>query len=152
VTTGQAHWLTGRVQAYAAVWVGLIAVVGYLILSRPALDVTVLRQPGTMFATLPSGDVANFYNVQVFNRTRDDVPFEVAVVEPAGAALLPIGDLSRVAPHALLEGRLLVTLPRASARPDGVPVRIVVRQGGDTLQEIETSFVGPPQTTARSMP
>jgi cytochrome c oxidase accessory protein FixG len=152
VSTGHAHWLTGRVQAYAAVWVGLIGVVGYLVLTRPALDVTVLRQPGTMFATLPSGDVANFYNVQVFNRTREDVPFEIAVVEPAGAAVMPIGDLSRVAPHALLEGRLLVTLPRASARVAGVPIRLVVSRSGRILQEIETSFVGPPQAMARRMP
>jgi cytochrome c oxidase accessory protein FixG len=152
VSTGQTHWFTGRVQAYAAVWIGLLGVVGYLVLTRPALDVTVLRQPGTMFATLPSGDVANFYNVQVFNRTREDVPFEVAAVEPAGAVVMPIGDLSRVAPHALLEGRLLVTLPRASARVDGVPVRLVVSRAGRIVQEIETSFVGPPQATARRMP
>jgi polyferredoxin len=141
-------WLTGRVKAYATVWLVLISVVTYLIASRASLDVVVLRQPGTLFATLPDGSLANFYNVQVFNRTRAAVPFEIVAVAPEGAQVSPLGLLDGVAAHALLEGRLMVTVPVAEVADGGVPVRLAVRANGRVIQEISSSFIGRPAAHA----
>ena len=138
-------WLTTRVKAYAAVWVVLAATVTGLLAARPDLDVLVLRQPGTLFATVNGGDIANFYNVQVFNRTSRNLPFEIAVVEPQGARIMPLGPLSAVGAYALLEGRLLVTIPPANLHGSGTPVRFEVRAGGRTVQTIDSSFLGPAQ-------
>ena len=143
VVDGKLHWLTGRVKAYATVWLLLVSVVTVLIASRSSLDVVVLRQPGTLFATLPDGRLANFYNVQVFNRTGQHVPFEIVALEPAGAAVSPIGLLEGVDPHALLEGRLLLSLPEAGMAGT-TQVRLGVRANGQIIQDIASSFVGRP--------
>jgi cytochrome c oxidase accessory protein FixG len=143
VTAGRLQWLTARVRAYAIVWLVLVSGVTTLVVRRAPLDLLVLRQPGTLFATLPNGDTGNFYNVQVFNRTHDDLPFTIDVVEPAGAKVTPLGSLQQVAPHALVEGRLLVELPRAGLAGGTQPIRLAVRSGGRTIQEVQTSFVGP---------
>ena len=143
VLTGHLHWLTTRVKAYSLVWLVLVSVVTTLVVRRPDLDVIVLRQPGTLFATLPDGSIANFYNVQVFNRSHDDHPFEIAVVEPSVATVTPLGPLNDVQAHALTEGRILVTVPPAQVHGGAQPVRLVVRARGQILQDVRTSFVGP---------
>jgi cytochrome c oxidase accessory protein FixG len=143
VTGGAAHWLTGRVKAYVAVWLVMVAAVGVVLARRTALDVVVLRQPGTLYATLPDGRVTNFYTVQVFNRSRQPQDYEVDVVSPAGAAITPLGLPARVDAHDLLEGRMLVTLPASSAAANP-KLALAVRAGGRVMQRLESSFVGPP--------
>jgi cytochrome c oxidase accessory protein FixG len=143
VATGALHWMTGRVKAYSVVWLLLVSVVVTLVARRTDLDLLVLRQPGTLFATLPDGAIANFYNVQVFNRTPDARQFDIAVIEPATATVTTLGPLSVVQPHALVEGRLLVTVPPGLVAGGAQPVRLAVRANGKTIQEVRTSFVGP---------
>jgi cytochrome c oxidase accessory protein FixG len=143
VTGGAAHWLTARVKAYVAVWLVMAAAVGVVLARRTALDVVVLRQPGTLYATLPDGRITNFYTVQVFNRSRQAQDYDVDVVSPAGAAITPLGLPARVAAHDLLEGRMLVTLPSSSAAVSP-KLALDVRVGGRVVQHLESSFVGPP--------
>lgn len=145
VTEGRLRWLTVRSGAYAAVWLCLVTTVTWIVASRPALDVTTLRQPGTLFASLDAGRVGNFYNVQVFNRTGDTVAFEIRVVEPAGAVVTPLGLDFEVGPHAQLEGRMLVAVAQAAlGARQSVPVRLEVRAGGDVIQHLSSAFIGPP--------
>jgi cytochrome c oxidase accessory protein FixG len=127
---------------YAAIWIVLATTVTVLVARRPALDVVVLRQPGTLFATLPDGRIGNFYNVQVFNRTGDGIPFEIVAAEPRTASLTPLGLPGHVGPHALNEGRLLVAVPTSEVTP-GAPMRFDVVVAGAVVQHIATSFVGP---------
>jgi cytochrome c oxidase accessory protein FixG len=145
VDEGQVRLLTARSGAYAAVWVVLVSAVIWIVASRPALEVTTLRQPGTLFASLDAGRIGNFYNVQVFNRTGDHMPFEIRVVEPAGATVTPLGLDFEVGPHALLEGRMLVAVPQAElGERQSVPVRLEVSAGGEVIQELTSAFVAPP--------
>jgi cytochrome c oxidase accessory protein FixG len=143
VATGASRWFTGRVKAYAAVWLLLVSAVTTLIVRRPPLDVLVLRQPGTLFATLPNGDITNFYNLQVFNRTGTPVAFTIAVNTPAAARLTPLGPLDRVLAHGLLEGRLLLTIPADAMRGSATPVHLrVLAEGGESF-DVVTNAVGP---------
>jgi cytochrome c oxidase accessory protein FixG len=143
VAEGRLRWLTPRVLAYATIWLVLAGTVGTLVVRRPALDVLMLRQPGTLFATLPDGRVGNFYNVQVFNRTGAEVPFELVAAAPADAALVRLDLADRVGPHALNEGRLLVAVPPSAIDAGHQTVRVDVRVSGRTVQQLATSFIGP---------
>jgi hypothetical protein len=48
-----------------------------------------------------------------------------------------------VPPYALLEGRLLVTIPMTSLHGSSTPLRLAVRTAGGVIQTIDTSFLGP---------
>jgi polyferredoxin len=137
-------WLTRRVMAYSAVWLALVVAVGVVLARRAPMDVVVLRQPGTLYATLPNGDVTNFYNVQLFSRSRQPQPFELAAISPAGATLTPLGLGARVDGYDLVEGRLLVTIPRAALGTGASRVTFHLRSDGRLIQQLESSFVGPP--------
>ena len=141
---GTAHRrLAPRVWAYGLVWLVLVMAVTLVMVRRQVLDVVVLRQPGTMYATLPNGDVTNFYNVQVFNRSRRPQPYVLQMTEPSTAAITPLGLPSEVGAHDLVEGRMLVTMPAAGLAAGANRIRLVVRSGARTTQQIDSSFVAP---------
>ncbi len=143
VVTGETRWLTLRAAAYGTVWVVLLAAVTVLLASRRALDVLILRQPGTLYTTVGPDDVGNFYNVQALNRTARNTAFAIEVTRPAGASITALGAMGEVEPYGLLEGRLLLRLPRSSLSGPSTAVTFGVRTADGVVQTIESAFLGP---------
>ncbi|WP_396626701.1 cytochrome c oxidase accessory protein CcoG [Luteitalea sp.] len=144
VRTKQPNRLSWRVKAYAVVWLIMFSTAATLIARRPAMDVLILRQPGTLQTTLDNGDVSNFYNVQVINRTNTPFTLQYRVVEPAGGSITPLGPIGDMAPYGIIQSRLLLRLPSTAVKGTSTPVRIEVTQGGQLVEMVETSFLGIP--------
>jgi cytochrome c oxidase accessory protein FixG len=144
IRTGTTSWLTARVKAYAAVWTLLAASVVTLVVLRSDLDVLILRQPGTLYVAAED-TVANFYNLQVINRTARGYALEYRVVSPPGATITALGPAGRAAPNGLLESRLLVRVPSASLTGAATPVQFEVRADGKVIDLVTSSFLGPGQ-------
>jgi cytochrome c oxidase accessory protein FixG len=140
---GPRRALTGRVAAYAGVWLVLAVTVSVLLAGRRDLDVLILRQPGTLYATVPGGEIANFYDVQAFNRTPRQAQFTVEIVEPRGATITTLGQVGEVEAYGLSEGRLLLRVPASELAGASTPVRFAVRTPDGVVQTVESSFVGP---------
>lgn len=150
IRSGKTQWLTARVKAYAAVWLVLLTSAVTLVAARPVADVLVLRQPGLLFTTLDNDELANFYNVQVINRSPSSRPFEYRVLEPTGASVTALGDIANAPANSLVEGRLVIRVPRGSLTGTSTPVRIEVRSEDEVVQTVATSFLGP--ADARTTP
>jgi cytochrome c oxidase accessory protein FixG len=142
-STGRRRRLTARVAAYCAVWLVLATAVGALLLTRRDLDVVILRQPGTLYATAAGSDLTNFYQVQALNRTRHDTAFTIDVTRPRGGRILPLGAIDRVAAYGLLEGRLVLQLPVEAITGPSTPVTFAIRTDRGVVQTIESTFLGP---------
>jgi len=143
VREGRASWLTTRVKAYAAALTILGSAFVMLLAVRSDLDVLILRQPGTLYATVDASTIANFYNVQVINRTARPRTLEYVAVAPAGAGIVPLGPIASVTPNGVVESRLLLRVPRTSLSGPSTPVRFEVRSNGRVIQTIDSSFLGP---------
>jgi len=143
IQNGRRSWLSARVAGYSAAWLVLVTLVAVLLVWRDPLDVLILRQAGTMHAALPDGTVANFYTVQVFNRTGARVPFDIVGVRPAGTAVTRLGLSSAVEPHALLEGRLLLAVRPSQLTGAATPVQFEIRVAGQAPRVVTSSFIGP---------
>jgi len=144
IARGQSRWLTARVKAYAAVWFVLVVAVGGLAAARRDLDVLVLRQPGTLFVALDDGRrIGNFYNVQVINRTSHRHTLGYRVTSPEGATMTLLGPIGEAAPHALIDGRVLLQIPRRALTAPNTPVRFDILSDGHVVQTIDSSFLGP---------
>ena len=139
--TGGPRVVGWRVKAYAVVWVVLAIAAVTLIARRPDLDVLLLRQPGTVDATLSGGQRSNFYTVQIVNRSSRTYALTYHVVEPGGGAITPLGPIETVTPYGLMQGRFLLRLPADAAGQGSTPVRIEVRSGGVVVAEAGTSFL-----------
>ncbi|SFC99033.1 cytochrome c oxidase accessory protein FixG [Flexibacter flexilis DSM 6793] len=68
---------TARIAAYTAVLVVLVGLEGFLLMGRSPIESTVLRVPGMLYQTTEKGMLTNLYNVQIVNKTPEDL-----VVEP----------------------------------------------------------------------
>ncbi|MCC6163336.1 MAG: cytochrome c oxidase accessory protein CcoG [Acidobacteria bacterium] len=144
VRTGTRQVLTWRVKAYAAAWLVLLVAAVTLIARRPDMDVLILRQPGTLQTTLDHGDVSNFYNVQVINRTSRAFTLTYRVVAPEGGSITPLGPIHDVQPFGLVQSRFLLRLPGSAVTGTSTPVRIEVTQGGELVDTVDTSFLSIP--------
>jgi cytochrome c oxidase accessory protein FixG len=138
-----AAWWSPRVAAYAAVWTGLVVTVVTLLVTRPGLDVLILRQPGTMYATLAGGDIANFYTVQALNRTGRPEAFAIGVVDPRGATVTLLGPTGHVDPYAVAETRILLRVPPQALSGASTRVTFAVQSHGRMVQQVESAFLGP---------
>jgi cytochrome c oxidase accessory protein FixG len=132
-----------RALAYAAVWLVLVSTVAVLLARRPDLDVLILRQPGTLYATDADGDFANFYSVEALNRTASPARFSIEVVQPSGATVTTLGPLGDVGPYGVAEGRLMLRLPAGHVSGASTPVRFAVRAADGSVQTIDSAFLGP---------
>jgi polyferredoxin len=138
------RWITVRSAGYALVWVLLVGTVGRLLATRADLDVLILRQPGSLYASLPDGDVANFYTVQALNRTSRPATFVLDVLEPRQAVATTLGAIEPVEPHALRDGRFLIRMPRAALTGPSTRIKVRITAPGHEALILESSFLGPP--------
>lgn len=151
VRGGSVRLMRTRVVAYAAVWAVLVSSVIVLIMVRRDLDFVILRQPGTLYATIAGGDVANFYTLEGLNRSGRPAPFSVEVLAPAGAQVTILGS-SEVPPYGVLDARLLLRLPSSAVLGTTTPVRLAVRSGDRVVQQIDSAFLGPTTLSGRKSP
>jgi hypothetical protein len=121
----------------------LIAVAGVLLARRPAVDVLILRQAGSLFAQQANGDVVNLYTVQVFNRSGSPREVRIRATSPAAASVRPLAPFERVGAHAMQEGQFLLTIPKGSLEGLATRVRFEVQEGASAPWIVESSAIGP---------
>ena len=149
---GSAGRFGGRVAAYAAVWLVLAGAAIYMLATRPPLDVVILRQPGTLYATLAGGELANFYTVEALNRSGDAAAFTIDVLEPRGASVTILGPSPGIPAYGVLDARLLLRVPEESVTGPSTAVKFAIRSNGRVVQEIDSAFLGPASRAERQRP
>jgi cytochrome c oxidase accessory protein FixG len=152
VREGSRPRVGARVAAYGGVWVALVATGVFLLATRPDLDLVILRQPGTLYASVGNDEIANFYNVEALNRTNLPARFTIEVIEPRGATVTTLGAAPEIPANGVLDTRLLVRVPTSSIHAPSTPVTFVVRSNGRAVQQIDSAFLGPAQGAERQLP
>jgi cytochrome c oxidase accessory protein FixG len=141
ITQGQGSWLTTRVKAYMAVWLVLVSVVTTLFVLRSDVDVLILRQEGTLYATTEEG-IVNFYRLQLINKTSEDLPVTITVTEPKGATLRLLEPVTELKAGVINKSRFMLTIPKDHVDGD-LKATITVTSNGTVMKTVTTSFVGP---------
>lgn len=121
----------------------LLTTVSYLFITRPDLDVLILRQPGSMFQKMGTDEYANFYIFQGINKTYKDIPIEIQLVSPKQGKITLLGSLSTITNQTSKEMRFILTLPQNELTSSQTKVKFALVSNGKILKEIESSFVGP---------
>lgn len=141
---------TPRVAGYSGILVVLLATFFTLLGMRPDTETTILRQPGTLYQTLPGNRYSNIYEIKVINKTFEPIRYDLRLDHPAGE-LIPLGDFGKLPPQGLTEGRFLVRLSEAQLNSSKTEVSFRVYANGKQVETITSGFIGPelktPQTT-----
>ena len=130
---------TGRIGAYTGILGLLLAVLGFMLVSRPALDVTVLRAPGQLFQRETNGQIANLYSVEVINKTYRVLPIRFRLSNP-NARLRFVQPLTQIRPGELTKTMFFILLPETTLHQTNTPLTLDILSGNEVVDHVETSF------------
>jgi polyferredoxin len=143
IKEGKRLSLTGRIKAYSAVLLVLLATLVTLIVTRNDLDARLMRTSGMTYTSLPDGRIANLYNLKLANKTHKDIPF-VLKLEDANGEITTVGSGKQIVPkEAYANLQFFVKLNRSDVKSWKKIIHLGLYQGDKKLKTIEARFIGP---------
>lgn len=144
IKEGKQLKFNGRLVGYSIVLVALIGLLSYLLISRADVETTVLRVPGQLYQQTPEGNISNLYNIQIINKTFDDIPLRIEVLNPANAEIFRVGEATTLVPaNGMVEGVYFVEIPKSQLTGTKTSIRLGVYNDEDLLENLKTNFLGP---------
>ncbi len=144
VESGKSLKFTTRLAGYSVILVALLGLLSFLLISRTDVETTVLRVPGQLFQKSEDGRISNLYNIQIINKTFDDISLDIRILEHPGATITRVGEASLVVPaNGMLEGVYFVEFSVDQIDKVKTPILMGIYQGDELLEKIKTNFLGP---------
>lgn len=134
---------TPRIIAYSVVLVILLGVFGFALLGRTEIETTILRTPGTLFQETTEGNIVNIYNIQVANKTTNELTFELKLEDGVNGNLKLIKKERTVAKQGVFDSALLIEIPKNELKERKTKIEIGVYQNGKKIDDVKTHFIGP---------
>jgi cytochrome c oxidase accessory protein FixG len=136
--------LTTRIKAYSVVLLLLVTALGFMLVSRDDVDVTILRTSGSVYQTLPDGRIGNVYNAKLANKTHQDIPLQLKLEDLQGE--IEVVGKEIIAPK---EGYKIVTfilkVDTKEINQRKTPIHFGIYQDGKKIRTASSTFMGPAQ-------
>ncbi|HFC01243.1 MAG TPA: cytochrome c oxidase accessory protein CcoG [Phaeodactylibacter sp.] len=142
IREGDKKIFTPRVIGYSFVLLALLALQGFLFLSRNDVDVLLLRAPGTLYQELKQNQIRNIFSYQLSNKTSKVFPVEFRMKDGIGAVTV-VGGNPSTKKNGITDGVLFVDYPKDKITSRKMEVKIEILQNGKVLDETSTNFLGP---------
>lgn len=139
---GERLRLTPRMKGYAVILFALSLLFGVLLFTRSDVETVLLRAPGTLYQTTPTGIINNLYLMKVINKTSKPMPIELRLEEHSGN-LAVMGPPLVVPAGQLKETSVLIEIPPLGLSGHETPLKIGVYSGERRLSTVSTLFLGP---------
>jgi len=136
-------------------YVLILAIVGsimlYSLITRPMVDVNVLKDRNPTYIRLSDGSMRNGYEVKILNKLREDKQYFINVSGLPGASLSAIGEyvdaqgdvMARVDGDALRSVRLFITVNVEDVQPGQKPITFTVSDiKGEITASEDSVFIG----------
>lgn len=133
-----------RIMGYTAVLTALIAVLAVLLITRKDIQTTILRAQGMMYQEKGENQISNLYNIQLINKTREDLPVTLKVEDGDLPGTITMVGKDLVVPKSSIgDGVFFLTTDRSNIHHRKSKVSIGVYSGGKKIDVITTNFLGP---------
>jgi len=137
--------ITTRIIGYAIVLLLLLTSLVVLLSLRTDVESTILRTPGQLYQTVDSVHVSNLYNIQLVNKTFEDLEIRIVLDKPEGEIKFVGNSIGTLKKDGMIEGVFFVILPTKSLTSIKTPVYLNVISGDKVVSHIKTNFLGPSQ-------
>ena len=105
---------------------------------------TILKAPGTLYTKTDDGHITNLYQIEIVNKTFEDLPLELKVESPASASLTKVGEEGVTIPKEGMAKRLyIVQIPEDQITEMRTIINLGVYSQGKKLTQAKAKFVGP---------
>ncbi len=143
IKNGVEKILTVRSYGYSGVLGVLLIIVTFLLTTRNPVEATVLRTPGTTFFMAEDGKVSNLFNVQILNKSFDEVIPEIVLASPHSGQLRMVTPGISVKPEGLVQTAFFIDIPAENLYQVATPLIFNVLVDGEKIQTIKSSFISP---------
>jgi cytochrome c oxidase accessory protein FixG len=140
VTKGYKLPIKLRTLGYLILWLTVLSVFSYLLLSREKIETVLLRQPGMLAQKMPDGNISNLYSVKVFNKTFDrqnaairlvGIPGEISMIDP----------LKEIGPQNVSQARFFIILKPENIHASNLPIELDIVSNGTVVGHKKTVFI-----------
>lgn len=135
---------TTRSFAYSGVLVVLLGVITFFLASRTDVDASILKTPGQQYQKRTDDIISNLYNYKIINKTFEDVPIEVRLVELEGDIEYIGGNHPTIPAEGIAEGSFFIVLHKDQLSERNSKIKLgIYDQNGELLETVKTAFLAP---------
>lgn len=131
-----------RNRAYSVVLLILFSFFIYTLLTRPAIETTILRTPGLLYQENTDHTISNVYNIKIVNKTHDNMPLEIRLISHEGEIQMA-GNTMDVKDQAMFESTFILFIPKKQLKSDKTEVEFGIYSNNELIETYKTSFVSP---------
>ena len=131
--------------AYIGVLIVLLTLFVTLFVNRSKVETTVLRVPGMIYEEQKNGDISNMYNLQMVNKTFNDIPLTISVKGFPNAKLRMMGgqNILKVSKNSLLDGVFIIDIPKKDLKSMTNKIELEISSEGKEIETVKTKFLAP---------
>lgn len=134
--------ITPRIIGYSTILLVLILSLVVLLTNRSPIEANITRVPGMMYQEQESGKISNLYTVQIVNKTFDEMPVSLEMMDYEGT-IQYVGDQENmISGQSKKEITFFVILEKDKVIKSSTPISIHVYAGNNLIDKIDTRFLG----------
>lgn len=137
--------LTPRSIGYSIVLVLILGLMSFLLMSRTDVDATVLKAPGQQYQKRGDTQVSNMYNYKIINKTFNDIPANIRLIDRNGEIeLIGRPDGLTIPSESIAEGTffLVQNIVELEDRKSTIYLGVYSKEGV-LLDKVKTIFIAP---------
>lgn len=144
ILNGEKWRLTPRIYFYSVFLLALLVSLTVFLWSRKNVEATLMRVKGQTFQMTNKGTVANYYNLQMINKSFEKVPLELKISGLDHVKMDMIGGQTIVLqPESLTENVFMVEVPENDVHARKNTLKLEIYSNGKLLETEKVSFLGP---------
>ncbi|HUH19141.1 cytochrome c oxidase accessory protein CcoG [Albibacterium sp.] len=132
-----------RILAYSIVLALLLVVFGWLIFSRTTVGGTLLRAKGTSYQMNADGTVSNLYNLELINKSGNELPFKLESLDKNFKIKL-VNSREVLAKDETAQFSFFLIADSKNIKDYKTNLKIIVVSEEKTLETLKTTFISPP--------
>ncbi|TCK85668.1 cytochrome c oxidase accessory protein CcoG [Albibacterium bauzanense] len=132
-----------RIIAYSIVLALLLVVFGWLIFSRTTVGGTLLRAKGTSYQINTDGTVSNLYNLELINKSGNELPFKLESMDKNFTIKL-VNSRDVLAKDETAQFSFFLISESKNIHDYKTDIKIDVVSEGKTVETLKTTFISPP--------
>ncbi len=143
IAEGTKFQITGRIKAYSFVLFVLLTTLLSLLIMRSDVESTILRTPGMIYQQQNDSIYSNLYTVNLINKTFDQMPVEIKLVQPSGSVKWVGDGITKLDGQGSADGEFFVMINQNQIVDARLPIVLEVKSGNKLIETIKTNFIGP---------
>lgn len=133
---------SARSKAYTAALSVLVIVLGVLLFTRSHVETTILRTPGMLYQEQEDGRISNLYNIKIINKTNEEIPLELRLIDSPGEIRL-VGQQLAVEQQGVNEQAIFIIMDRKDIHSLKSKINLGIYSNGELIETVSTNFMGP---------